>query len=132
IARGRQRAEGKAQAGLPQVRQVAKPRGKAGPLRFGRPLPPETRARPRPPLTHFTGKPMAIDNESFELLLASIQRFVRERLVPAEDAGEEHDEVPADIVEDMKEMGLFGLSIPEQYGGIGLSMSQECRVAYEI
>ena len=75
---------------------------------------------------------MAIDNESFELLLASVQRFVRERLVPAEDAVEEHDEVPADIVEDMKEMGLFGLSIPEEYGGIGLSMSQECRVAYEI
>ncbi|MGZ5235254.1 MAG: acyl-CoA dehydrogenase family protein [Caldimonas sp.] len=75
---------------------------------------------------------MAIDNESFELLLASVQRFTRERLVPAEDAVEEHDEVPADIVEDMKEMGLFGLSIPEEYGGIGLSMSQECRVAYEI
>jgi acyl-CoA dehydrogenase len=75
---------------------------------------------------------MAIDNESFELLLASVQRFVRERLVPAEDAVEEHDEVPADIVEDMKEMGLFGLSIPEEYGGIGLSMSQECRVAYEV
>jgi acyl-CoA dehydrogenase len=75
---------------------------------------------------------MAIDNESFELLIASVQRFVRERLMPAEDAVEEHDEVPADIVEDMKEMGLFGLSIPEEYGGIGLSMSQECRVAYEI
>ena len=75
---------------------------------------------------------MAIDNESFELLLASVQRFVRERLVPAEDAVEEHDEVPSGIVDDMKEMGLFGLSIPEEYGGIGLSMSQECRVAYEI
>ena len=45
---------------------------------------------------------MAIDNESFELLLSSVQRFVRERLMPAEDAVEEHDEVPADIVEDMK------------------------------
>jgi acyl-CoA dehydrogenase len=75
---------------------------------------------------------MAIDNESFELLLSSVQRFVRERLMPAEDAVEEHDEVPADIVEDMKAMGLFGISIPEEYGGIGLSMSQECRVAYEI
>jgi acyl-CoA dehydrogenase len=75
---------------------------------------------------------MAIDNESFELLLSSVQRFVRERLMPAEDAVEEQDEVPADIVEDMKVMGLFGISIPEEYGGIGLSMSQECRVAYEI
>ena len=75
---------------------------------------------------------MAIDSESFELLIASVQRFVRERLMPAEDAVEEHDEVPADIVDDMKAMGLFGLSIPEEYGGIGLSMSQECRVAYEL
>jgi acyl-CoA dehydrogenase len=75
---------------------------------------------------------MAIDNESFELLVASVQRFVRERLVPAEDAVEEHDEVPSTIVDDMKAMGLFGLSIPEEYDGIGLSMSQECRVAYEV
>ena len=75
---------------------------------------------------------MAIDNESFEILLTSVQRFVRERLVPAENLVEEHDEVPADIVDDMKEMGLFGLSIPEEYDGIGLSMGQECRVAYEV
>jgi acyl-CoA dehydrogenase len=75
---------------------------------------------------------MSLDIESFDLLLASVQRFVRERLVPAENAVEEHDEVPADIVQDMKEMGLFGLSIPEAYGGIGLSMLQECRVAYEL
>ena len=75
---------------------------------------------------------MALDTESFELLLATVQRFVQTRLVPAEDDVEEHDEVPADIVIDMKTMGLFGLSIPEEYGGIGLSMAQECRVAYEI
>ena len=65
---------------------------------------------------------MAINQESFDILVSSVQRFVRERLKPAEDAVEEHDEVPADIVEDMKAMGLFGLSIPEEYGGIGLSM----------
>jgi acyl-CoA dehydrogenase len=75
---------------------------------------------------------MAIDNESFDLLLASVQRFIAERLVPAENLVEERDEVPADIVDDMKTMGLFGLSIPEEYGGIGLSMSQECRAAFEI
>ena len=75
---------------------------------------------------------MSPDAESFELLLATVQRFVRERLVPAEDIVEELDDVPDDIVQDMKAMGLFGLSIPEEYGGIGLSMSQECRVAYEF
>ncbi len=75
---------------------------------------------------------MAIDTESFDLLLATVQRFISERLVPAENTVEELDEVPADIVDDMKSMGLFGLSIPEEYGGIGLSMSQECRVAFEL
>ncbi len=75
---------------------------------------------------------MAIDHESFELLLAALQRFVRERLQPAERQVEDEDEVPADVVDDMKAMGLFGLSIPEAYGGIGLSMAQECRVAYEL
>ena len=75
---------------------------------------------------------MALDAQSFEILMHSVQRFVRERLVPAEDLVEERDEVPADIVEDMKELGLFGLSIPENYGGIGLSMAQECAVAHTL
>ncbi|MDM8359692.1 acyl-CoA dehydrogenase family protein [Pandoraea communis] len=73
-----------------------------------------------------------LDSESFELLLAAVQRFIRERLVPAENDVEEHDDVPAVIVDEMKEMGLFGLSIPEEFGGIGLSMEQEVRVAYEF
>lgn len=75
---------------------------------------------------------MSLDQQTFQLLKDSVQRFVRERLMPAEDYVEEHDEVPADVVNDMKEIGLFGLSIPEQYGGIGLNMSQECEVAYEL
>ncbi len=75
---------------------------------------------------------MAIDAETFEILLDTVRRFVRGRLVPAEKTVEEHDEVPADIVQEMKDLGLFGLSIPEEYGGIGLSMSQECQVAFEI
>ncbi len=75
---------------------------------------------------------MALDQETFQLLKDSVQRFVRERLVPAENHLEEHDEVPVDIVVDMKELGLFGISIPEEYGGIGLSMAQECEVAYEL
>jgi len=75
---------------------------------------------------------MAIDQDSFDLMLATIRDFISGRLVPAEDIVEENDEVPADIVEDMKELGLFGLSIPEEYGGIGLSMAQECAVAFEF
>src|ERR1700722_3189759 len=75
---------------------------------------------------------MALDSESFDLLLPSVQRFFRERLVAAENTVEELDDVPADIVEDMKTMGLFGLSIPEEYGGIGLSMAPGGGIAYEL
>src|SRR6185437_11910564 len=75
---------------------------------------------------------MSLDPETFQLLKDSVQRFVRERLMPAEDHVEEHDEVPVEIVNDMKELGLFGISIPEEYGGIGLSLAQECEVAYEL
>ena len=75
---------------------------------------------------------MSLDLESFELLRAAVQRFVLEKLIPAENFVEANDEVPAALIEDMKQMGLFGLSIPETYGGIGLSMSQECQVAYEL
>ncbi len=75
---------------------------------------------------------MALDTESFELLLATVQRFVREQLVPAENHLEEHDEVPPELVEAMKEMGLFGLTVPEEFGGIGLSVSQEVQVNFEL
>lgn len=75
---------------------------------------------------------MALDDDTFQLLKGSVQRFIHDRLVPAEDQVEEHDEVPPEIVADMKEIGLFGISIPEEYGGIGLSMAQECEVAYEL
>lgn len=75
---------------------------------------------------------MALDQESFDILLATVQRFVRERLVPAENHLEEHDEVPAELIEEMKAMGLFGLTVPEEYGGIGLSASHEVRVNFEL
>ncbi|EEW56552.1 acyl-CoA dehydrogenase [Ruegeria sp. TrichCH4B] len=75
---------------------------------------------------------MALDDDTFNLLRASVQRFVIERLIPAEDYVEENDSIPDDIVSDIKEMGLYGLSIPEEYGGIGLSMAQEAELIYDI
>jgi acyl-CoA dehydrogenase len=75
---------------------------------------------------------MALDNESFDILLSTVQRFIRERLIPAENHLEEYDDVPLDIVQDMKDMGLFGLTVPEEFGGIGLSVSQEVLVNYEL
>ncbi|WP_202842556.1 acyl-CoA dehydrogenase family protein [Luteimonas saliphila] len=73
-----------------------------------------------------------MDNETFELLRESVRRFVHERLIPAEDKVEHDDEVPAGIVQEMRELGLFGLSVPEAYGGIGLSMSEEAAIIREL
>ncbi|MEA3051357.1 MAG: acyl-CoA dehydrogenase [Sphingomonadales bacterium] len=75
---------------------------------------------------------MPLDPESFDLLLSTVRRFVRERLRPLEERVDREDEVPPEIVAEMREMGLFGLSIPEEYGGLGLTMSEEVRVALEL
>ncbi len=75
---------------------------------------------------------MALDSETFDALLDHVRRFVTERLRPLEGDVESADAIPADIVEEMKAMGLFGLSIAEEYGGIGLNMSEECRIAIEL
>jgi acyl-CoA dehydrogenase len=75
---------------------------------------------------------MALDSETFDALLDMVRRFVAERLRPLEGAVEEADAIPADIVQDMRDMGLFGLSIAEEYGGLGLTMAEEARVAIEL
>lgn len=75
---------------------------------------------------------MPLDPESFSLLLDTVRRFVAERLRPLEAQVAEADEVPGALVAEMREMGLFGLSIPEVYGGLGLTMSEEVRVALEL
>jgi acyl-CoA dehydrogenase len=75
---------------------------------------------------------MPLDPESFELLLTTLRRFVAERLRPLEGQVGEEDEVPDALVAEMKAMGLFGLSIPEEFGGLGLSMGEEVRVALEL
>ncbi len=75
---------------------------------------------------------MIRDPETFEALLDSVRRFVRERLVPAEAQVAETDEIPEDIVQEMREMGLFGLTIPEAYGGLELTMEEESRLLFEL
>ena len=75
---------------------------------------------------------MAFDAEIRDQLIGQVRRFVSERLRPIEARVAEEDAVPADIVEEMKALGLFGLSIPEAYGGLGLSMEDECLVGIEL
>ncbi len=75
---------------------------------------------------------MALDPETLSQLLDTVRRFVRERLVPNEARIAEEDAIPAKIIAEMRALGLFGLSIPEAYGGLGLTMSEEVQVAFEL
>jgi acyl-CoA dehydrogenase len=75
---------------------------------------------------------LPLDPETFDALIDTVRRFVAERLRPLEAQVGDEDEVPDEIVREMREMGLFGLSIPQEYGGLGLTMSEEVRVALEF
>lgn len=75
---------------------------------------------------------MALDAETFDALIDTVRRFVAERLRPLEAEVEAADAIPDAIVEEMKALGLFGLSIAEEFGGLGLTMLEECRVAIEM
>lgn len=75
---------------------------------------------------------MGIDSDTFQQVLDSIDRFVDQRLIPAEDIVEAENEIPADIVQDMREMGLSGFSIPEEFGGLGVSLVQEAKIMQSI
>ncbi len=55
-------------------------------------------------------------------ILAAVHDFVEKEIIPNAQELEHADEYPADIVEGMKEMGIFGLMIPEEYGGLGESL----------
>ena len=71
---------------------------------------------------------MIRDPDTLNALLEAVERLVRERLVPAEAQVAETDEIPADIVTAMKEMGLFGLTVPEEFGGFAATMEEEVMV----
>ena len=75
---------------------------------------------------------MALDAETFDALIDTVRRYVADRLRPLEAEVEENDAIPADVIQEMKDLGLFGLSIAEEYGGLGLTMLEEAKVAIEL
>lgn len=74
----------------------------------------------------------AVSGEDFELYLESIRRFTNEKLIPAERQVEEEDAVPEDLVDEMRRLGLFGMTIPEEFGGLGLAMEHQVRATFEF
>lgn len=75
---------------------------------------------------------MAFDAETRAALIEQVRRFVTETCVPVEAQVSEEDAVPQHVVDAMKELGLFGVAVPEEYGGLDLDMETECLVAMEL
>lgn len=75
---------------------------------------------------------MSERSEMLEMLTAAVRRFTRDELLPAESKVEEDDEIPERIVAQLRELGLYGMTIPEQYGGLGLSLYEQVRVIFEV
>ena len=65
-----------------------------------------------------------MDPEIFDQFIDQLKRYVRERLIPAEADVIENDRIPEDLLDEMREMGLFGLTMPEEYGGSGMNVPQ--------
>ena len=75
---------------------------------------------------------MALDPDTLEQLTTTIRRFVDEKLIPREREVAQTDSIPAEIVESMRDLGLFGLSIPEEYGGLALNTAEEVQVMFQL
>src|SRR4030042_1918352 len=70
--------------------------------------------------------------ENLRIMQDTIRRFVNQDLEPISQKVEEEDQIPEEDVQQMRELGLFGLSIPEEYGGLGLGTVGECLVYEEL
>ena len=77
------------------------------------------------------GKP-GLESDLFEQLQMAVRRFVRERLVPLERRVDEENAVPASVVAEMRDLGIAGLTIPTEYGGLGLNSFEEVQIVIEL
>ena len=75
---------------------------------------------------------MPMDKDTLGQLLETIRRFVDERLIPAEAEVAETDAIPERLVAEMRDLGLFGLTAPEAFGGLGLTMEEEVLAVFEL
>ena len=75
---------------------------------------------------------MIKDESTLNVILETVSRFVKERLIPIEEECSENDRIPQDVVDEIRDLGLFGLSIPEEYDGLGLTLEEEMMVVFEL
>jgi acyl-CoA dehydrogenase len=70
--------------------------------------------------------------ENLQMMADTIRRFVKQDLEPISQQVEEEDRIPDEIVQTMRELGLFGLSIPEEFGGLDVGTLGECLVYEQL
>jgi acyl-CoA dehydrogenase len=73
-----------------------------------------------------------MDADIFDQFMEQLHRYVRERLVPAEKEVIETDRIPQAILDEMRDLGLFGLTMPEEFGGAGMNVFQYTRAIREL
>ncbi|MFD4829356.1 acyl-CoA dehydrogenase family protein [Streptomyces uncialis] len=73
-----------------------------------------------------------MDTAEFENVLETVRRFIREDVVPREREIELSDAVPAEIRRKAVDMGLFGYTLPEEYGGMSASVEEDARLCFEF
>jgi acyl-CoA dehydrogenase len=73
-----------------------------------------------------------VNSVDFAEIVSVTREFIRGKVVPTENLIEENDEVPDDIRQTAKDMGLYGFAIPEEYGGLGLNMEEEVQLVFEL
>ncbi|WP_273732499.1 acyl-CoA dehydrogenase family protein [Mycolicibacterium septicum] len=73
-----------------------------------------------------------VSDEDFQEILAQTRSFIRSAVVPRENEILATDQVPDDLREQAKDMGLFGYAIPQQWGGLGLNLAQDVELAMEF
>ncbi|TNC29079.1 acyl-CoA dehydrogenase family protein [Amycolatopsis alkalitolerans] len=73
-----------------------------------------------------------MEADEFTAVLGAVRDLVRKDVVPREEEIEQRDEIPADLRRKAADMGLFGWALPPEYGGLGLSMSEDVRLAFEL
>ncbi|HZE66916.1 MAG TPA: acyl-CoA dehydrogenase family protein [Sporichthyaceae bacterium] len=83
-------------------------------------------------MTERAARTPEVSDEDFEAIRALVRDFVRNRVMPREQEIMDADAVPHDLRKQAAEMGLFGYTIPQQWGGLGLDVVQDAELAMEL
>ncbi len=70
--------------------------------------------------------------EDLRAIVDTVARFVKQDLEPISQQVEDEDQIPEDVVQTMRDLGLFGLSLPAQFGGLEIGTLGECLVCEEM